>query len=174
MWRCIQQTLRVHVPNNWVLGMWVIVLIVQVWGKYIYDYWVLGPLGEVLDCNQERGGAARAGLDRLSGVSVRLTRVRWAPVCPLQLTLRVTVPSKYILTQNLYYHFYYPQPKYQIIRYTDPLGHTTLYRAMALVLRLLGSINLYKPCGSEYFRIIYLYYIHQTTSQVLLIGYLDH
>ena len=28
-------TLRVHVPNNWVLGIWVIVLIVLVLGKYM-------------------------------------------------------------------------------------------------------------------------------------------
>ena len=27
--------LRVHVPNNWVLGIWVIVIIVQVWGEYM-------------------------------------------------------------------------------------------------------------------------------------------
>ena len=29
------QSLRVHVPNNWVLGIWVIVIMVQVWGKYM-------------------------------------------------------------------------------------------------------------------------------------------
>ena len=28
-------TLRVHVPNNLVLGILVIVIIVQVWGKYM-------------------------------------------------------------------------------------------------------------------------------------------
>ena len=28
-------TLRVHVPDNWALGFWVIVLIVQVLGKYM-------------------------------------------------------------------------------------------------------------------------------------------
>ena len=28
-------TLRVHVPNNWVLGFWVIVIIVQALGKYM-------------------------------------------------------------------------------------------------------------------------------------------
>ena len=26
---------RVHVPNNWVLGFWVIVIVVQVLGKYM-------------------------------------------------------------------------------------------------------------------------------------------
>ena len=31
------QTLRVQVPNNWVLGIWVIVVIVQVWGKYMIN-----------------------------------------------------------------------------------------------------------------------------------------
>ena len=28
-------TPRVQVPNNWVLGIWVLVIIVQVWGKYM-------------------------------------------------------------------------------------------------------------------------------------------
>ena len=28
-------TLRVHVSNIWVLGIWVIAIIVQVWGKYM-------------------------------------------------------------------------------------------------------------------------------------------
>ena len=36
--------LRVHVLNNLVLGIWGVVIIVQVLGK-VYDYWVLGPLG---------------------------------------------------------------------------------------------------------------------------------
>ena len=33
----IQQapTLRVHVPNNWVLRVWAIVIVVQVLGKYM-------------------------------------------------------------------------------------------------------------------------------------------
>ena len=31
----IQGALRVHVPNNWVLGIWVIVILVQVLGKYM-------------------------------------------------------------------------------------------------------------------------------------------
>ena len=29
------QSLRVHVPNNWVLGIWVMVVIVVVLGKYM-------------------------------------------------------------------------------------------------------------------------------------------
>ena len=28
-------SLRVHVSNSWVLGIWVIVIIEQVWGKYM-------------------------------------------------------------------------------------------------------------------------------------------
>ena len=39
------QIQRVQVPNNWVLGFWVIVIIVQVLGKYmIFRY--LDPLGK--------------------------------------------------------------------------------------------------------------------------------
>ena len=38
------------------------------------------------------------------------------------LSLRVQVPDNYILTQNLYYHYYSPKPKYLIIGYLDPLG----------------------------------------------------
>ena len=36
--------------------------------------------------------------------------------------LRVQVPNNHILTQNLYYNYYYPNPKYLIIGYMDPLG----------------------------------------------------
>ena len=36
--------------------------------------------------------------------------------------LRVQVPNNRILTQNLYYNYYYPNPKYLIIGYLDPLG----------------------------------------------------
>ena len=38
------------------------------------------------------------------------------------LTLRVQVPNNHILTQNLYYNYYYPNPKYLIIGYMDTLG----------------------------------------------------
>ena len=38
------------------------------------------------------------------------------------LSLRVQVPNNHILTQNLYYNYYYPKPKYPIIGYMDPLG----------------------------------------------------
>ena len=37
--------------------------------------------------------------------------------------LRVQVPNNHILTQNLYYNYYYPKPKYLIIGYMDPLGN---------------------------------------------------
>ena len=40
----------------------------------------------------------------------------------LKLPLRVQVPNNHILTQNLYYNYYYPNPKYLIIGYMDPLG----------------------------------------------------
>ena len=36
--------------------------------------------------------------------------------------LRVQVPNIHIPTQNLYYNYYYPNPKYLIIGYLDPLG----------------------------------------------------
>ena len=35
-------------------------------------------------------------------------------------SLRVQVPSYHILTQSLYYNYYYPKPKYVIIGYMDP------------------------------------------------------
>ena len=38
-----------------------------------------------------------------------------------ELFLRVQVPYNHILTQNLYYNYYYPKPKYLIIVYLDPL-----------------------------------------------------
>ena len=42
--------------------------------------------------------------------------------CLIIPTLRVQVPNNHILTQNLYYNYYYPKPKYLIIGYMDPLG----------------------------------------------------
>ena len=44
-------------------------------------------------------------------------------------TLRVLVPNNHILTQNLYYNYYYPNPKYLIIGYMDPLGSRFRFRA---------------------------------------------
>ena len=38
-------------------------------------------------------------------------------------TQRVQVPNNHILTQDLYYNHYYPNPKYLIIGYMDPLGN---------------------------------------------------
>ena len=40
----------------------------------------------------------------------------------LGLTQRVQVPNNHILTQTLYYNYYYLKPKYLIIGYMDPLG----------------------------------------------------
>ena len=40
----------------------------------------------------------------------------------MSVTLRVQVPNNQILTQNLYYNYYYPKPKYLIVGYMDPLG----------------------------------------------------
>ena len=37
-------------------------------------------------------------------------------------SLRVQVLKNHILTQNLYYNYYYPKPKHQIIEYLDLLG----------------------------------------------------
>ena len=37
-------------------------------------------------------------------------------------TLRLQVANNHILTQNLYYNYYDPKPKYLIIGYLDPLG----------------------------------------------------
>ena len=39
----------------------------------------------------------------------------------LSFPLRVQVPNIQILTQNLYYNYYDPKPKYLIIGYLDPL-----------------------------------------------------
>ena len=36
------------------------------------------------------------------------------------ITLRVQVPNNHILTQNLYYNYNYPKPKFLIIGYMDP------------------------------------------------------
>ena len=41
-------------------------------------------------------------------------------------TLRVQVPNYHVLTQNLYYNYYYPNPKYLTIGYMDPLGYKGL------------------------------------------------
>ena len=43
----------------------------------------------------------------------------------LSSTLRVQVPNNHKLTQNLYYNYHYPNPKYLIIGYMDSLGQTS-------------------------------------------------
>ena len=40
------------------------------------------------------------------------------------IALRVQVPNNHILTQNLYYNYYYPNSKYLIVGYMDPLGRS--------------------------------------------------
>ena len=37
-------------------------------------------------------------------------------------TLRVQVLNNHMLTQNQFYNYFYPKPKYLIIGYMDPLG----------------------------------------------------
>ena len=37
-------------------------------------------------------------------------------------SLKVQIPNNHILTQNQYYNYYYPNTKYPIIGYLDPLG----------------------------------------------------
>ena len=54
------------------------------------------------------------------GFEVAEARVEKSPEDP---TLRVQVPNDRILTQNLYYNYYYPKLKYLIIGYLDPLGY---------------------------------------------------
>ena len=50
------------------------------------------------------------------------------------LSLRVQVPKNHILTQNLYYNYNYPKPKYLIMGFLDPLG--------------LGLVGIYKGAQS--------------------------
>ena len=44
-------------------------------------------------------------------------------------TPRVQVPNNHILTQDLHYKYYYPNPKYLIIIYMDPLGKSVRIKA---------------------------------------------
>ena len=48
---------------------------------------------------------------------------------------RVQVPNNHILTQNLYYNYYCPNPKYLIIGYMDPLGSNASHTFQPLVLQ---------------------------------------
>ena len=53
----------------------------------------------------------------------RLHYMREAPhPANLPLAVRVQVLNTHVLTQTLYYNYYYPNPRYLIIRYLDPLG----------------------------------------------------
>ena len=58
-------------------------------------------------------------------------------------TLRSQVPNNHILTQNLYYSYYYPKPKYLIIGYLDPLGKSV---SEALILCLVYLPSAQKCC----------------------------
>ena len=70
-------------------------------------------------------------------------------------TLRVQVPNNHTLTQNLYYNYYYPRPKYLIIGYMDPLGKVwdSGLRALGLGLVAVGrcstnvshSLSIFRP-----------------------------
>ena len=56
------------------------------------------------------------------------------------MTLRVQVPNKQILTQNLYSNSYYPNPKYLVIGYTDPLGDASFQKKTVLETLLLEQL----------------------------------
>ena len=56
------------------------------------------------------------------------------------LTLRVQVPSNPILTQNLYYNYYYAKPKCLIIGYLDPLCYTTFFDMFSVFAGDLASL----------------------------------
>ena len=62
-------------------------------------------------------GAQGSGGDRILGSS--------------GLSLMVQVPNYHILTQDWYYNYYYPKPKYPIFRYLDPLGMCEVEFALA-------------------------------------------
>ena len=47
---------------------------------------------------------------------------QFGPSMSIRLSLRIQVPNNHILAPKLYYNYYYPNPKYLTIGYTDPLG----------------------------------------------------
>ena len=57
------------------------------------------------------------------------------------LTLTVQVPNNHILTQNLHYnYYYYPNPKYLIFGYMDPLNmHPKITRDVWIFLPSFGG-----------------------------------
>ena len=88
------------------------------------------------------------------GLNLRLRfRLAWIAVsdiyslCTHIYTLRVQVPNNHILTKNLYYNYYYPNPKYVIIGYMDPLGY--IYTRMFLACIHHAKAPHIPPCGTE-------------------------
>ena len=75
--------------------------------------------------NNEGSALRDGGLQSLQaaiGASTSRSALAWGTKL-LDVTLRVQVPNNHILTQNQYYNYYYPKPKYLIIGYMDPLGN---------------------------------------------------
>ena len=68
-------------------------------------------------------------------------------------TLRVQVPNNHILTQNLYYNYYYPNPKCLIIGYMDPLGK---YRVSG-VYKVCRACRFGEPHTGPKFAIVYTF-----------------
>ena len=56
-----------------------------------------------------------------------------------KLSLRVQVPNNHILAQNLYYNYDYPNPKYLIIGYMDPLGNKLRFSSATDIARCTES-----------------------------------
>ena len=56
---------------------------------------------------------------------------RAVPLSPKPYSLRVQVANNHILTPNLYYNYYHPNPKYPVIGYMDPLGLLSLQKFKA-------------------------------------------
>ena len=64
-------------------------------------------------------------------------------------SLRVQVPNDPILTQNLHYNYYYPNPEHLIIGYMDPLGFIPSSAARGLGSWVLDSISVYRDPRTE-------------------------
>ena len=80
----------------------------------------------------------------------RCQRASCSSFNPSAFPLRVQVPNNYVLTQNLYHNYYYPQPQYQIVGYLDPLG--SAFRGIG------GKIDLWlgRPMGCLIFALMVL------------------
>ena len=61
-------------------------------------------------------------------------------------TLRVQVPNSHLLTKNLYHNYYYPNPKYLIIGYMDPLGQAN----MELQESRFSRTRVFVACGAPF------------------------